>query len=492
MKQICVSICAKSLSELIEKARSVDAEIVELRLDCLDDLGEETVDVLLSLKKCLILTYRSESQGGEKPLKKHLWFSILQRLSSRLKSENVFVDCEYGFPEGLFSDLKKIVSFHSFSGKKTDIQKIYEQMIKSAEIVKVAVMADDALDAIEIWDLLGAAKRDSKKLIPIAMGEGGKWTRILGLAYGAFVTFACLSEEEATAPGQISFREMKEVYRVEDLTEKSEVYGLLAGDTTYSLSPYIHNLAFRHNFVDAVFVPFQTRNIEKFLTEMVAKKRVNFKGFAVTNPHKEKIIGYLDEIDCIASKTEAVNTVKIENGKLKGYNTDVEGFIKPLTEIYGELKNTRVALVGSGGAARSCVYALKNKGAQVTIFSRNMEKAKKLAEKFDVSFAEFSVGENLFDNFDILVNATPTGTKGAYENETIAKADDLKGLHLVYDLVYNPFRTKLMKEAEKACIPAIGGLAMLITQAARQQQIWTGKQPPVEQMSQVALRRITF
>lgn len=493
MKRICVSVCAESLESLKSKLALFDADLVEVRLDCLKNLEEEEIARwLANTKKCLLFTYRSKEQGGNREFDQGLWNHILSKLAES-KLENFLVDWEYDLPtEKASFPFKRIISFHSFSTGAVGVQEVYKQMSQKGEVLKIAVMVDDAVDAIEIWKLLEDARRDGKKLIPIAMGEAGKWTRILGLAYGAYLTFASLDENEATAPGQISFSEMQQVYRAEELTKGTAIYGLLAGNTAYSLSPYIHNFAFKHNQVEAVFVPFQTKDLDRFLTEMVFEKkaRLNFKGFAVTNPYKEKIVAYLDEVDQIAQKIGAVNTVKIENGKLKGYNTDVEGFIKPLVELYGSLRGVRVAVIGTGGAASACVFALKEKGASVTTFSRSFEKAKSFAERFGISFSEFLKDKTSFDEFDILVNATPIGTKG-YCEESMITAEQIRHLHLVYDIVYNPLDTELLKEARKANVAGIGGLQMLVNQAAKQQEIWTGKEAPIKQMTQIAMNRLS-
>jgi shikimate dehydrogenase len=200
-------------------------------------------------------------------------------------------------------------------------------------------------------------------------------------------------------------------------------------------------------------------------------------------------------VDETARAIGAVNTVKIVDGALYGSNTDAPGFIAPLTNFYGDLRGARVAVLGAGGAARAVVYALKQNGAEVTIFARDPAKAKNLAEDFQVELKELSkTGDQkpktVFKDFDILVNATPLGMKGKADGETPVSAEQLKGLRLVYDLVYVPFQTPLMTEADLAQTPKIGGLAMLIGQAAEQQKIWIGRDAPVKEMSRAALKRL--
>ncbi|MEO8042643.1 MAG: shikimate dehydrogenase, partial [Acidobacteriota bacterium] len=231
--------------------------------------------------------------------------------------------------------------------------------------------------------------------------------------------------------------------------------------------------------------PMQVGDLDAFMRRMVAgatrEIELHFKGFSVTNPHKKSIIRYLAEVDETARQIGAVNTVKIENGKLHGYNTDAPGFITPLTNTYSDLRGAHASVVGAGGAARACVYALKQAGVDVTILARDAAKGAAMAAEFDVRFEKPTTDSQPLTT-DILVNATPLGTKGELEEDSIAVASELVGVQLVYDLVYNPAETKLIKEARTAGVKTLGGLDMLIAQGARQFEIWTGSDAPIDEM----------
>jgi shikimate dehydrogenase len=224
-----------------------------------------------------------------------------------------------------------------------------------------------------------------------------------------------------------------------------------------------------------------------------ATREIDWKmsGFGVTLPHKIEVMKYLTHIDEIAQKIGAVNTVKIdESGKLFGFNTDATGFIEPLKNSFGDLNNAKVAVLGAGGAARAVCYALTEAGVNVKIFARNVEKAKSLQNDFGIELEQLS--NKSYTNFDIVVNTTPLGmNKGGFENESPAMAQQLEGVGLVYDLIYNPFETRLMQEASRVFIPTIGGLAMLVGQAMAQQKIWTGLDAPMKEMSAAALRKLS-
>ena len=344
--------------------------------------------------------------------------------------------------------------------------------------------------------LLERANAENKDLIPIAMGEYGIWTRILGLSRGSFMTFASLDDDSKTAPGQLTVDEMINVYRVKELDGQTEIYGLVAGSTAHSVSPEMHNAAFRFNKLNAVYVPFAVKDLGEFMRRMVNPKtreiEWNLRGFSVTLPHKVEIMKYLDSIDETAAKIGAVNTVKIlESGELQGFNTDARGFVEPLKNAYGDLRNVKVAVIGAGGAARAVVYALQQENADVTVFARDLAKAESLKKDFAVNVLNLKSEISNLKNYQIVINTTPLGMKkGGLENETPATAEQLEGVGLVYDLVYNPFQTKLMREADKVFVPTINGLAMLVAQAIEQQRIWTYLDAPLKEMSQAALRKL--
>jgi len=519
--KICVSVCAETAEDLFNQIKRAEesADVIEIRFDCLEEIKPE--HLWSKIKRFrnqfdgkILATFRpkNEGQGGNRELSFRERYEFWNH--SAVDEFFDWADIEFNF-EGSKSYLRAIwnrfiFSFHAFGSVQSysDLTEIYSKLEEmtadkqgnnESDIYKIAVKTDDITDSIPIWKILEKAKAENREIIPIAMGESGKWTRILGLAHGAFMTYASLGSGNETAPGQVSAKDLVEVYRAKELDENTNVYGILGSNTSVSMSPYIHNEAFKFHKLNSVFVPFQVHNLDEFIKRMVKPEtrevELNFKGFSVTIPHKQSIIKHLDFIDETAKAIGAVNTVKIVDGKLYGYNTDAQGFIEPLLNSYGELQRAKVAVIGAGGAARACVYALKQQGAKVTVFARDLEKAKPFAEEFAVNLQELPKTKDQkpktdFSDFDILVNTTPLGMKGKGDGVSAATADQLKGLHLVYDLVYIPFQTPLMTEADIAEVPKIGGLAMLIAQAVEQQKIWTGLAAPMKEMSRAALERL--
>lgn len=495
--RICIPACAETRDKLyrrIEEA-ALSADAVEVRFDCLENgQFDGTAAGLPKIDTLYIFTLRPQDQGGRNASslgdRQRFWSSVLH---ANIGHE-FLIDREYDLELPFqFDPRRTIVSYHNFDS--ADISpEIAAKLLASpaGNILKVAVTAADVCDAIPLWRFFGDARAGGREVVPIAMGEAGKWTRILALARGAFMTFGSL-RSGGTAPGQVVADEMHDLYRVGELDETTGIYGIIAGDTSYSVSPYLHNAAFASRRMNSVFVPLQTSDPGNFLKRMVRRATreidLEFRGFSVTNPHKQAVIPHLDEIDETARVIGAVNTVKLEGVRLVGYNTDAEGFIKPLLTRYPDLRDAHVAVVGAGGAARACIFSLKRESANVSLFARDTAKATVMAAEFGCSLRQLTP-EARFSDFDIVVNTTPLGTRGSHENGTAAVAGQLSGVGLVYDLVYNPSETKLIKEAREAGAKTLGGLEMLIAQGARQFEIWTGFEAPTEAMEAAVRKRL--
>ena len=489
---ICISTSAETAEEL--RTQILDAcecgDAAEVRFDYLpNDERQKALEMIGSLDVPikLIATFRSPEQGG----RGNATFEDRVKFWQNLPNGYFAADLEEDVIEYAAGHARRIASFHDFDGTAGDPDAAYRRLAGRGDIVKIAVRVGDATEALAVWNLIAKARADSKPIIPIAMGDAGKWTRILGPAHGAFLTFASAAAGMATAEGQVTARELQDVYRVTELSRESLVFGVLGDPIAQSMSPYMHNPAFVSAGIDAVFLSFLVKDIDAFFRRMVRAEtretELNFGGFSVTMPHKQTIMRHLDAIDPTADKIGAVNTVKIDGGRLTGFNTDAHGFLAPLKAKFGGLGSARVAVCGAGGAARAAVYALKAESADVTVLARDEQKAALLGREFGVDSAKLttSVGD-----FDIVVDATPAGMKGPLENETLFTADGLKGVRLVYDLVTKLTDTPLVREAKLAGIDTLGGLEMLIAQGARQFEIWTGREAPAELMRRSLLARM--
>lgn len=502
--RICVPVCEQSLGAA-ERAIAAAAEIgdlIEVRLDCLDPLqlgehfknGEHLFD---SSPLPAILTFRPADQGGLRQLdtKSRLFFWLFNRPASP-----AFLDIELDlalnpslFDYGKKVDWSRVIcSHHDFVGAN-DLDRIYERMIQTpARILKIAFQTDDITDCIKAFRWLERARADNREMIVIAMGNAGITTRVLGPSRGAFLTYGALESDKATGPGQITATDLRTLYRIESISRQTKVMGVAGAPVRHSISPYIHNAAFESKQFDGVYLPFEVHDVSSFIKRMIHPRTReldwNFLGLSVTAPHKTSVMDCLDWIDPVALEIGAVNTVLVRGDELHGFNTDADALIAPIIRRTGDVRGRRCAVIGAGGAANAATWVLSGKGAEVTIFARDAEKASALAGRFAATAKPIKAAS--YDGFDIVINATPLGTAGARESETPATAAQLRGARLAYDIVYNPMETRFLREAQEAGCELIGGLEMLVSQAMEQFRIWTEGDAPEEVMRGAAVRAL--
>lgn len=262
----------------------------------------------------------------------------------------------------------------------------------------------------------------------------------------------------------------------------TQVYGIIGYPVEYSLSPLMHNTAFKACSENRIYVPFQTED----LTAAVQGVRgLNIRGASVTHPHKEEVMGLLDEIDPVAEKIGAVNTITVseKDGRnwLVGTNTDWVGTNQALTDQI-DLKGKKAVILGAGGAAKSIGFGLQEAGVTVTIQSRTESRGRQLAAQLDCPW--ISLYDEPANPADILINATSVGMKPESDVSPIAP-ERLAGYKVVMDIVYAPLRTKLLRDAEASGCTCINGLEMLLYQGVAQYELWTGAQAPVDVMREV-------
>ncbi len=499
--KICVPVCvprASELSQAIARAAEV-ADIIELRLDCLLatelDSAKGILDSLIGNPEApIILTMRSSEQGGRVSLdldqRSQFWATLGAAAENCLKDFELDLAQRYARRADQQVDWSKVIcSHHDFAGVPPNLEQIYESMAATpARILKIAVQADAATDCLPVFRLLDRARREGREMIAIAMGPAGIMTRILGPSRGSFLTYGAVDEESATAPGQLTARELREIYRIHRIDNQTDVVGIIGQPVGHSLSPHIHNAAFAAGGVNAIYVPFEVGDAASFMRRMAHPRTReldwNLRGLSVTAPHKSVLMDQLDWIDPVAREIGAVNTIVAQDDELRGYNTDAPGFIAPLRNAFGSLKGARCAIIGGGGGARAALWALRNEDADVMLFVRDQGKASSVATEFGVDCRQLA-GARL-NQFEIVINATPLGTRGDCAEQTPATTEQLRGVRLAYDLVYNPTETRFLREARAAGCETLSGLEMLIAQAVEQFKLWTGQDPNTEIMRAAA------
>lgn len=490
--QICVPVCEKNLDAFggaCERAAEW-ADLIELRLDCLEGSAKDLSQVIQNISCPVILTFRPSEQGGYRNLdreeRKAFW-------NSAPRGERIWWDVEHDLVQDLSVDWSRVIaSHHDFSGVPSDLNEIYEQLAGTpAAVLKIAVQAHDILDCLPLFQLLERARREGREVIPIAMGNAGIATRVLGPARGAFLTYGSLADGSATAPGQLTARRLRSLYNLDKIDSETIICGLIGLPVMHSVSPHTHNAAFAAAGVNGVYLPLEVRNVDEFGRRMVHPRtrelNWNIRGLSVTAPHKQAVMDQLDWIDPQAQEIGAVNTIIVEDDRLLGYNTDAAGFIAPLLQRFGSLAERQVAIIGAGGAARAAIWSLQQQQARVTLFARDTVKAGPLAKSFDVSCQLLSAAT--FAGYDVVINATPLGS-GEHVNQSPVTPEQLRGARCVYDLIYNPIETKLLRAAREVGCQTLGGLEMLVAQATIQFELWTGKKAPAEVMYDAASRAL--
>jgi 3-dehydroquinate dehydratase/shikimate dehydrogenase len=301
--------------------------------------------------------------------------------------------------------------------------------------------------------------------------------------FGGAFTYAAPMYAEGTAAGQVSARHLRNLFHVEKLGKNTKIYGVIADPIRHSISPAVHNRAFQSKRLDAVYLPFLVSppHLRDFFS---LAERLPLAGFSVTIPHKQKIIRYLDAVEPLAKRIGAVNTVWRKAGKWRGTNTDAPGVTGPLSRMI-RLQGASILVAGNGGAARSAAFALSDAGAKITLVGRNPDRVRALSK---VCGADALLREQIESRkFDAVVHATSLGmyprVNECFFNGTIP-AD------LVFDIVYNPAETALLRRAREEGKTTIAGLEMFIEQAVRQFEVWTGEAAPRPAMLKAAIEAL--
>ena len=500
---ICVAVTGKDTAAVLEDMQAVAglADFIEIRLDYVAD---PDLQAILAAKPCpLIATCRPASEGG------HWRGSEEERIALLKKAVEVgfeFVDAEMGC-ESHFRErgaARLIVSYHNFQETPKNLFEIHGRLVAAgADIAKVVTTANSILDNLRVFELLQNVQVPT---ISMCMGELGIISRILAPRFGGFLTFASIARGRESAPGQISAADLRYLYRVHKINRQTAVYGVIANPVAHSMSPAIHNAAFAAKAIDAVYLPFKVENVVEFIK---AFRTLNVQGYSVTIPHKENAIKAVDEVDSFVRQIGALNTIVNRNGRLYGYNTDWLAAISAIEKVMtnapadnlhlqsairnpqsaiSPLQGKRVALLGAGGTARAIAFGLRHRGASISILNRTVERAEQLAKEVGCQWGPIGHLGRL--EYDVLVNTTSIGMHPKVD-ETPAPAELLRKGLVVFDAVYNPPVTRLLREAQAAgCITA-SGVDMFVGQAVAQFELWTGQPAPVEVMREVVMRRLT-
>ena len=491
--KMCVAIPANSPVEMIERAEAAlqDSRFLEFSLDALPEPGEAiaAIQEFLAGRRDIIViaTCRRKQNGGsfEAPLAVELEL-LAEAAEAGCQMVDVEVEsAEEAQPQQLEEFRARLravgtallISFHDFTGTQ-NLEKAASRIEAfRPEFVKVVSTARSLVDNLAVLRLI-EERSLSAEVVGIAMGEEGIVSRVLGPRAGGAFTFAAANHGTETAPGQVTARTLRDLYRVEQLDQATRIFGVAGNPIANSLSPLMQNTAFRREGVNAVLMPLKVHAVEDLLTLL---RELPLAGAAVTMPFKLEVLPFLANMDPLTQRIGACNTLRTgSDGKLYGFNTDVAGVVRPLEKRL-KLKGAKIAVLGAGGAARAAVFGLLDKGAEVFIVNRTHETAVALAKEAKAHTLKHS--QLSLHTFDALINSTPCGMRGAKQAMPIAE-DELNAA-LVFDMVYNPLETPFLKLARSRGIPTISGLEMFVQQGARQFEIWTSKPAPEAEMQRV-------
>jgi 3-dehydroquinate dehydratase/shikimate dehydrogenase len=486
---VCLAVSADTADEMLEIAEGMarDNPFVEFRLDYL----KQPLAAIPKIRRFLethqyvtaIATCRRVDNGGKF---KGSLASELEVLNKAHAAGCQIIDLELESalktkPEVL-ARLRKsagvIVSFHDFRATR-NLEATLEKMLKiPADFYKVVTTATTLSDNVTMMKFL-QMQSDKQALIGLCMGEQGIISRVLSVRAGSVFTFGAINADLKTAPGQVSARDLRSIYRIEQVDAATRVYGVAGDPIEHSLSPVIMNTALRRENVNGVYVALHAKTLKDL---MHCVREIPLHGLSVTMPYKQAMLEHLDNTDAHTAKIGACNTVvRGQEGKLFGFNTDVAGVLRPLEQRM-TIEGAKVLVLGAGGAARAAVFGLKERGAEVWILNRNTVKAQKLARQAKARTVKRA--ELRKTAFDVIVNATPVGMGSTRD---CPLRDDEIQAKVVFDMVYDPVETRLLQVARSKGIAVIPGVEMFVHQAARQFEIWTGKPAPADDM----LRAVT-
>lgn len=487
---ICVVIGRtrhKMVQVEVQEAAKRGAQLIELRLDFLAKAPD--FKRLLADKPCpMVATVRRPNDGGR-------WNGTEQARQTLLRQAIIagfdWVDLETEVADQIrrFKNVKRIISFHDMRSVPDELEEIYAKMCdQDPDIVKIAVTAQSTADNLRVLSLL---KNPRKPTIAFCMGDLGVPTRILCGKYGAPFTYAAFNKERGVAPGILAFDELKNVYHYDAVNGDTKVFGVVGDPIGHSLSPTIHNAAFRSLGLNAVYLPFRVPKSE-FRDFLKGMDKIPVRGYSVTIPHKEAAAAVALQKDAAVTQTSAANTLIRTKDSFAAYNTDHQAVLETLKANLppkegqtDPVKDRTVVLLGAGGVARAVAYALHSSGAMLTICNRTKERGEELAKEIGCRHIDWGARHTVL--CDLLINCTSVGMHPNIDNMPIHPSYLKHGMY-VFDTVYTPENTLLVKESRaRGCHP-ITGVDMFVRQAALQFGLFTGREPPVEQMRSVIKR----
>lgn len=480
---ICVSLGRTRHKHMIAEHQHLadnGAKLVELRLDYIGravNIGR----LINNRPTPVLIAVRRREDGGR-------WMGTEADRQMLLRSAIVsgveYVDLEADIAGQIprYGTTKRVVSFHDFNGTPENLEELHAAMAaEDADIVKIATMATTFSDNVRMLELVQNA---TVPTIGICMGEIGMMTRILASRVGSPFTYATYSTDRKMAPGQLNYKQMHDLYRFDEIDEQTELFGVVADPVAHSHSPLIHNRAMQHAGVNARYLPFRVPpdDLNAFIA---ACPQIGIHGISITIPHKERALDYCTQAEASATGIGAINTLIFDQNDRLGYNTDYRAAMDCINAAYSKSdaavshQGRRALILGAGGVSRAIAWGLKQRGAEVTIASRSYDRAAAMAHELGTRVVTWD--DRHAQNPQLLINGTPVGMHPNVDEAPYDKAA-INNFMVVFDTVYNPENTLLIKHAREMKAKVITGVDMFVRQAAYQFKLFTGREAPTQLM----------
>ncbi|XP_050225733.1 bifunctional 3-dehydroquinate dehydratase/shikimate dehydrogenase, chloroplastic-like [Mercurialis annua] len=501
---ICAPIMETSVDQMlvqIRKAKELGADIVEIRVDFLDNFNcRQDLEVLIKQSVLpTLVTYRPKWEGGQYDGDESKRQEALH-LAMELGSD--FIDVELKVAHEFFNSIqgnkpektKIIVSSHNY-GNTPSVEEIGNlvAMIQAtgADIVKIATTALDITDNARMFQVL---VHSQVPMIGLVMAERGLMSRILAAKYGAFLTFGSIEAGVVSAPGQPTITDLLDIYNFRQIGADTKVHGMIGNPIGHSKSPRLYNPAFKSVGFDGIYLPLLVDNVANYISTYSS---TDFIGYSYTTPHEEAGLKCCDEVDPVAEAVGAINCMvrRPTDGRLLGYNVDYLGAICAIEEALRECNDTPASVsplagklfvvMGAGGTGKALAYGGYKKGARVVVANRSFDKAKEIASKVGgiamtlAELKDFHPEEGM-----ILANTTSVGMQPRIDDTPLPK-EALNHYSLVFDAVYTPKLTRLLREAQECGVITVYGAEMLINRAFVQFEKFTGLPAPKQIMRDV-------
>ncbi len=472
---ICLVLTGKTIQENREQLAKNRPyiDLCELRVDYLEPTQYTHLSTFPQEADLpVILTCRREADGGQFKGSEKERVALLE---AALEGPFTYIDLEIDLKRASLEQkarakgVKIIRSLHDFKTIPTDIFHRMAKVAAKGEIPKMAVMVNSVTDLVTLFRAKEELAEVEEKIV-VGMGEFGFPTRPLYKRVGSLLTYC--SEGEA-APGQITPKMMKELYRADCVNDNTKIFGVIGNPVLHSFSPLIQNRGFHEINFNAIYLPFPVDAVRSFF---ILAEMLKITGFSVTVPHKQSVLPYLGKITREVKQIGSCNTVVRSKNLWKGTNTDYYGFINPLIKEIDSKEIQSALVVGAGGAARAVVWALRNHGCRVTIVNRDPERAKKLGNETMSSWDSLE-NAHLYGEVDLIVQTTPLGM-APFEGQDPIPDYELKKRQTLYELIYRPHYTPLLKRAEEKGCRLLFGIDMLLRQGKLQFESFSGYHYP--------------